>query len=81
MIWEMKMSIEREIDGLGRIVLPKDYRKKLNILPKTKLSLELVGDSIILRREKRLCKICGHEELLDKNLDICNSCIKLVKRL
>lgn len=45
--------IIRKIDGLGRIVIPKDIRKFLNIRENDELILSVENDKIILEKIKK----------------------------
>ena len=74
----MKKStgIVRRIDNLGRIVIPKEIRQKLDIQIKTQIEIYVDKDSIILEKFKdtycpecltrcehtdKFCKNCGIE--------------------
>lgn len=43
--------MNRGIDKLGRIVIPKEIRKKLNITKDTNLNIEVENDKIVLIKE------------------------------
>jgi AbrB family looped-hinge helix DNA binding protein len=45
------MSTTTEIDGAGRLVVPKKLRDALHLLPGTKVSLRLDGESIVLQAD------------------------------
>lgn len=42
--------MNRKIDDLGRIVIPKEIRQKLNIKYDDKLTIEVKNESIILKK-------------------------------
>lgn len=42
--------MNRRIDDLGRIVIPKEIRKRLNITPNDAIEISLVGNAIQLRK-------------------------------
>ena len=71
-------GIVRKIDNLGRIVLPSELRKKLNIEIKDAVEIYVSGDSIILKKYFPACVFCGEANDIisyrDKN--ICSNCIK-----
>ncbi len=54
-------GIVRGIDGLGRIVLPKELRSAYGITPDTPLEIFTEGDSILLRKYQPAgaCALCG----------------------
>ena len=45
-------GIVRKIDNLGRIVIPKEYRKQLNISDQDEIEITLEEDNIIIRKVK-----------------------------
>lgn len=68
----------RPVDGLGRIVLPIEIRRNLDIEERDQLEIYLDGDSIILKKYEPTCVFCGNARSLssfrDKN--VCRECIK-----
>ena len=48
-----KFKIIRQIDKLGRIVIPKDIRKTFNISSGDDISITVDNNSIILKKEER----------------------------
>lgn len=53
-------GIVRNMDQLGRIVLPKEMRKVLGIETGTPMGIFVDGDSIILRKYEPGCVFCGN---------------------
>ena len=49
----MKIKIIRQIDKLGRIVIPKDIRKTFDLINGDNIYITVDNDSIILKKEKR----------------------------
>ena len=47
-------GIIRKIDELGRIVLPKELRKYININPGDDFQIKIENEKIILEKKKRL---------------------------
>lgn len=72
-------GIVRKVDDLGRITLPKELRKKLDIKEKDPLELFTQGDMIILKPEdKPACVFCKRANRL-REFDgkyICTGCYK-----
>ena len=58
------MEDSRKIDELGRIVLPFAVRQTLGWGEKTPMSIQIEGDSVILRRHEPSCIYCGMTEHL-----------------
>lgn len=65
-------GITRKIDELGRIVIPKELRRTLNIEIKDPIEIFAGRDSIILRKyeSNMACMITG--EVSDKNFTLFN---------
>jgi transcriptional pleiotropic regulator of transition state genes len=78
------LGIVRPMDGVGRVILPKEVRRFLDINKGTRMEF-LVGDdsSIILQKHYPNCIICGgKDDNKIYNLKyICNKCIEGIKQL
>lgn len=55
-------GIVRNIDELGRIVLPKELRKVLDMEQGTPLEVFRNGNQIILQKYNHACILCGRLE-------------------
>ena len=55
-------GIVRKIDELGRIVLPSELRKILNMRHGDELSISVEGDQVILEKRHDVCVFCGADE-------------------
>lgn len=66
----------RQLDSLGRVVIPKKMRVALNINENDNLRISLEGNAIVIRRDQPLCAICRRERDLIKigEAYICSSC-------
>lgn len=75
-------GITRKIDELGRIVLPIELRRGLEIGEKDALEIYVEEDRIILRKYKPSCVFCGNEDnIIDyKGKYICADCIAQLKK-
>ena len=73
--------IEREIDDVGRVVIPMEYRKKLGIEFNSKVLISFEDGTIIIRAKKETCALCGKKIENDKSLRLCNECINKAKNL
>ncbi len=71
-------GIVRRIDELGRIVLPIELRRTLNIEIKDPMEIYLEGDKIVLKKHYDACIFCGSRENLKEYMGkhICNECKK-----
>ncbi len=77
-----KTGIFREIDKLGRIVIPMEIRKTLSINEGDALEFVLDDDKIVLRKKHTSCFFCNSDVNLAKFEDkyICEGCVNKIKR-
>lgn len=71
----------RRVDELGRVVIPKEIRSKLDIEEKDPLEIYVEGSSIILKKFQTNCIFCGSINNLISYKDklICSKCIENLK--
>lgn len=75
-------GIIRNFDDLGRVVIPKEFRKKLRFENNGPVEMLIVGEGVLLRKPIDSCVQCGGaisgnaDEL---NLNYCDSCISELK--
>ena len=74
-------GIVRKVDELGRIVLPIELRRSLDISEKDALEIYVDGDKIILRKDQDACVFCGSaKNLIDfKGRKLCADCLGKLK--
>lgn len=74
-------GIVRNVDELGRIVIPKEMRKKMDIASSDPIEIYVEDDKIILQKYKNACTFCGSSESLTafKGRCVCAECIKEIK--
>lgn len=69
-------GIVRNMDALGRIVIPAELRKTLGLHIKDAIEIYVQDDTIILKKHLSSCVLCGSEtdimELNGKN--VCKAC-------
>lgn len=77
----MDTGIKRKVDELGRIVLPIEIRRSLDIEERDSLEIYINGDSIILKKWHPNCIFCGSQENVTtyKEKFVCEKCIKDLK--
>ncbi len=73
----------KKIDNLGRIVIPRNIRKALDIKDWDDLYVELSGNSIVITKAHDSCALCGNEEELVSVEDrfVCQKCLTLIKKI
>ncbi len=74
-------GITRKIDELGRIVIPIELRRTLDLEEKDSLEIYVEEDRIILKKYKQTCSFCANaDNLVDfKGKYICPECISQIK--
>ena len=75
-------GIIRKVDELGRIVLPIELRRNLDIAEKDALEIYVEGEQIILSKYQPTCIFCG-EAMGTMNYRgklICEKCLNEIKR-
>ena len=73
----------RKVDELGRIVLPIEMRRTLDIVEKDALEIYVEGSSVILRKYKPSCIFCDATKDVTqfKGKNVCPKCLKDLKTL
>jgi len=70
-------GIVRKVDELGRVVIPIELRRTLDIAEKDPLEIYVDGDRVILRKYEPACVFCGNaDEVIDfKGKNVCQECL------
>ena len=74
-------GIVRKVDELGRIVLPIEMRRTLDIAEKDALEIYAEGESIILRKYQAACVFCNSTKNIVsfKGRNVCADCISRLR--
>jgi transcriptional pleiotropic regulator of transition state genes len=74
-------GIVRKVDELGRIVLPIELRRTLDIAEKDSLEIYMDGPSIILKKYQSSCIFCdGVKDIsLFRNKNVCSNCLNALQ--
>ena len=74
-------GIVRRIDDLGRVVLPVELRRTLNLEVRDPVEIFIDGDAIVLRKYDAACLFCGapHDLLSYRGKQICRSCLRQLR--
>ncbi|NLI60285.1 MAG: AbrB/MazE/SpoVT family DNA-binding domain-containing protein [Clostridiales bacterium] len=69
-------GIVRKVDELGRIVIPIELRRTLNVAEKDALEIYVDGDQIILKKYEPACIFCddARDITVYKGKNICKNC-------
>lgn len=75
-------GIVRKVDELGRIVLPIELRKNLDINIKDPLEIYVDGNSIVLKKYLPACIFCGEATniIQFEGKNICEKCIEGISK-
>ncbi len=70
-------GIVRKVDELGRIVLPIELRRTLDIEVRDALEIYVDGNQIILKKYEPACVFCGNAKdgTHYKGKNVCKNCI------
>ncbi len=76
-------GIVRKVDELGRIVLPIELRRTLDIAEKDPLEIYADGSSIVLKKYEQACVFCGSvKDIINyKGKNICDCCMQELKNI
>ena len=71
-------GIIRKVDDLGRIVLPIELRRTLDIAERDELEIYMENDRIILQKFEPACVFCGSSRSLVsyRRKNVCQECIR-----
>ncbi len=76
-------GIVRKVDELGRIVLPIELRRTLNIDIRDPLEIYVDGESIMLKKYQPACIFCGSSDDIRQvhGKNVCAKCISELQKL
>ncbi len=71
------VGLERNIDALGRVVIPMEMRKQLRFGENQKVSIQLYNNHVLIKKAEEVCCFCGSKtDLINyKGILICHNCI------
>ena len=80
----LSTGVIREIDELGRIVLPKEIRNRFNIKKGDEISINIENAALRLYKLDRTCVLCEESRRTDPHIfymdrKICQRCIDELK--
>ena len=75
-------GIVRRVDEVGRIVLPMEIRKSLNIDTRDPVEIFVDSNQIILRKYEPACIFCGNasDVITYRGKNICRECLEEMKK-
>lgn len=74
-------GIVRKVDELGRIVLPIELRRTLDISEKDPLEIYIDGSAIVLKKYQPACIFCDDAKgiTLFRGKNVCRKCIQAIQ--
>lgn len=75
-------GIVRKVDELGRVVIPIELRRNLDIEVKDALEIFVDGEHIVLKKYAPACIFCGQAKdvVTFKGKNICPACMEELKK-
>ena len=77
------LGIVRKVDELGRIVLPIETRKRLELAAGDGVEIFVEKDRVILKKYEPCCIFCGdaNDVTIYKEKKICKACLEEMKKI
>ncbi len=74
-------GIVRKVDELGRIVLPIELRRTLDVAVKDSLEIYMEGDAIVLRKYHPACVFCDSTKniISFRGKNVCLDCVERLR--
>ena len=71
-------GIIRKVDELGRIVLPIELRRMLDIAERDELEIYLDDDRVVLKKYEPSCIFCGSSKglFIHRGKNVCQDCVE-----
>lgn len=76
-------GIIRKVDDLGRIVLPIELRRTLDIAERDELEIFMENDRIVLQKYEPACIFCGSARNVTNfnRKNVCEDCIRKLRNI
>jgi len=73
--------ITRKLDDLGRLVIPKEMRRTLDIIEGDNLAITLSGNSVMVRKFATACDFCNNDEevVRTNRVFLCRDCTDILQ--
>lgn len=75
-------GIVRQVDGLGRVVIPMELRRTLGVSIKDAMEIYVEGEQIILKKYQPACMFCDNasDVVTFKGKHICRECLEKINQ-
>lgn len=73
-----ELGIIRKVDELGRVVLPSELRRVMDIREKDTVEISVDGECIVMKKYCPSCLFCGSfsDLLIYRGKNICRNCVR-----
>lgn len=77
------IAVIRKVDELGRIVLPAEMRRMLDIAERDSLEIYVDGTSVVLQKYEPTCVFCGSAQdiLSYREKYVCLHCVRYLQSM
>ncbi|MBR2343870.1 MAG: AbrB/MazE/SpoVT family DNA-binding domain-containing protein [Clostridia bacterium] len=72
-------GIEKDIDSLGRVVIPIEYRRRIGAKQNSRVLLSLENDTVVISPTDRRCALCDKRIEKERRFRLCEDCILQIK--
>ncbi len=72
-------GFEKEVDSLGRVVIPMTIRRALGIESNSKVSVTLQDGTVVMMPAIKKCALCGSKISEEMKFRLCAECVSQVK--
>lgn len=76
-------GVKRKVDELGRYVIPKEFRRTLDIKAGDVVAASVIGHTIVIRKHETSCIFCGDSEMENpKEFEgklVCEKCLEQLR--
>ena len=75
-------GIVRKVDELGRVVLPVEMRRTMNIDEQDSMEIYVEGNTVMLKKYEPDCIFCGETKNVTqfRGKNVCRKCLKELKK-
>ena len=70
-----------KVDKLGRIVIPKEYRKRLGFSLSDKVDMSISDEALTIKPKVNRCCICQQRLVAAADVPLCEKCLASIKSI
>jgi len=76
-------GLVRKIDDLGRIVIPRELRKEMEMEVKDSVEVYVEEGNVVFKKYLPSCSFCNSKEdiITYKGKNVCSDCVRNLKQL